>query len=216
MQLPPPADASHTADASTARPKVSEQILAIFRDSPGDRVTLREVVHGLGDRGFGILFVFLALPNVIPIPGISTVVGIPMAIFAAQMLFGLREPWLPKRLLDQSFGKAEVMPHLTRAIERLARVERWIKPRLPSLTTPMAERAIGAVILYVAMVLCLPIAGANLIPAIGVVCFALGIIEKDGVMVLIGGAMTVLTTLYLLLVLYLGVQAIAYLLRWFL
>jgi hypothetical protein len=194
-------------------PKVSEQILAIFEQSADDRVSMRDIVDGLGDRGFGILFVFLALPNVIPIPGISTLVGIPMAIFAAQLMIGLKRPWLPQRLLAVSFSKAEVLPALTIAIGRLARVERYIKPRLSALTEPFAERVIAAIIVYIALVLCLPIAGANLIPAIGVVCFALGIIEKDGVMVIAGGVVAVITTLYLLLVLYLGVQAVAYLLR---
>ncbi len=209
------ADETSPADAPphAGPPKVSEQILAIFEHTPGERVSLRDMVDGLGDRGFGILFVFLALPNVIPIPGISTLVGIPMAIFAGQMMIGLKRPWLPQRLLAVSFSKAEVLPALTIAIGRLAKVERFIKPRLSSLTQPFAERMIAAAIVYIALVLCLPIAGANLIPAIGVVCFALGIIEKDGVMVIVGGILSVVTTLYLLLVLYLGFQAVAYLLR---
>lgn len=179
----------------------------------GTCVTMGELVEGLDDRAFGFLMLLLALPNALPMPGIpflSTVTGTPLAFFAGQLALGHHKPWLPQRLLRQSFNR----PQLLRALERLApamrRVERVLKPRLPALSTGAGERAAALASFGLAVILALPIPGGNFLPALAIVFFALGIVERDGRCIIVGAVIALLAIIVVTLVLLLGVTTLLY------
>ncbi len=46
--------------------RTSELLRRFARDLPADRVTLGEIIAGLGDRGLGVLIAVFALPNILP------------------------------------------------------------------------------------------------------------------------------------------------------
>lgn len=70
----------------------------------------------------------------------------------------------------------------------LARAERLLRPRWSWLVNHKAEHVIGAFCLLLAVVLALPIPLGNMLPALAISLIALGILERDGVWVLIGTA----------------------------
>ena len=192
----------------------SDVLLRLVREFPGERLTMGDIVAGLEDRAFGLLMLLLALPNCPPMPGIpfvSTVTGTPLAFFAGQLALGHPTPWLPQRLLRQSFGRAALLQALERVAPYVQRVERLLKHRLPQLATGRGERAAAAVAFVLAVILALPIPGGNLLPAWAIVFFALGILERDGVCVLIGGIVTVLALTVVATVLLLGLKMAIYL-----
>jgi hypothetical protein len=192
----------------------SDILLRLVRDFPGERLTMGDIVAALEDRTFGLLMLLLALPNCPPMPGIpfvSTVTGTPLAFFAAQLALGQRTPWLPERLLRRSIGRAELLRVLETIAPYVKRVERLLKHRLPRLATGRGERAAAAVAFLLAVILALPIPGGNLLPAWAIVFFALGIIERDGVCIVIGGVLTVLALALVAVVLLLGVKMAIYL-----
>lgn len=192
----------------------SDVLLRLVREFPGERLTMGDIVAGLEDRAFGLLMLLLALPNCPPMPGIpfvSTVTGTPLAFFAGQLALGHPTPWLPQRLLRQSFGRAALLQALERVAPYVQRVERLLKHRLPQLATGRGERAAAAVAFVLAVILALPIPGGNLLPAWAIVFFALGILERDGVCVLIGGIVTVLALTLVATVLLLGLKMAIYL-----
>jgi hypothetical protein len=55
-----------------------------------------------------------------------------------------------------------------------------------------AERVIGAVCLLLSVIVLLPIPFGNTVPALAVCIFALGVLERDGVWILTGLAVTVI------------------------
>jgi hypothetical protein len=192
----------------------SDVLLRLVREFPGERLTMGDIVAGLEDRAFGLLMLLLALPNCPPMPGIpfvSTVTGTPLAFFAGQLALGHPTPWLPQRLLRQSFGRAALLQALERVAPYVQRVERLLKHRLPQLATGRGERVAAAVACVLAVILALPIPGGNLLPAWAIVFFALGILERDGVCVLIGGIVTVLALSVVAAVLLLGLKMAIYL-----
>lgn len=140
----------------------------------------------LGDRAFGMMLLLLAIPNVIPMPGLSTAVGIPMILLGAQMAAGMRQPWLPRRLAEVGFDRDAFLGVVRRVQPRIVRVERHLRPRLPQFTETTAERLLGLVVIVLAGVLSLPIVFGNLPPAVGIGLIALGLIERDGAFVLAG------------------------------
>ena len=60
------------------------------------------------------------------------------------------------------------------------------KPRLVFLFGPVGERLIGLVCLALALVLILPIPGGNILPAMAVSALAFALIQRDGLIALIG------------------------------
>lgn len=156
-----------------------------------------------------MLLLLLAVPNVVPMPGLSTVVGVPMIFLGLQMALGARRPWLPRRLSAAGFDRESFRSMLDRALPRLRKVERLLHPRFPVLTSGPAERLLGLVAAILGAVLALPIVFGNLPPAVGVGLIALGLIERDGAAVLIGLVVGALSLLWVAaLVLGLGEAAI--------
>ncbi|WP_343055283.1 exopolysaccharide biosynthesis protein [Azospirillum oleiclasticum] len=168
------------------RRRASELLLDFLEHEHGRTITLGGLVALLGDRAFGMMLLLLAIPNVIPMPGLSTAVGIPMILLGAQMAAGMRQPWLPRRLASVGFDRDAFLGVVRRVHPHVARVERHLRPRLPQFTEALAERLLGLVIIVLAGVLSLPIVFGNLPPAVGIGLIALGLIERDGAFVLAG------------------------------
>jgi hypothetical protein len=68
----------------------------------------------------------------------------------------------------------------------LQRFEKLLKPRLLFLTSTWAERGIGLCCLIAAALVFLPIPFGNLLPALALCAFGLALIERDGVLALLG------------------------------
>lgn len=64
----------------------------------GERISIAQMVHAFGARGYGLLLFIFALPNMIPnpFPGVSSLLGLPLLLLAWQMARGSPEPYLPR------------------------------------------------------------------------------------------------------------------------
>ena len=59
-----------------------------------ESVSVRWLLEALRKRAFGFLLLFLAIPNIIPMPpGLSTIFGILLLFPAVQMIIGNVQPW---------------------------------------------------------------------------------------------------------------------------
>lgn len=160
-----------------------------------DRISIGQLIDGLGERAYGILFLLLALPTIIPAPpGMSAVTGTPMLLFALQMVLGHPHPWLPASLRKRSVARTDLLKVLTKCEHWLRKVERITKPRLTILVDGWMERFAGAVVLFLAGVLILPILGGNMFPSIAVALIALAVMERDGIALIIGYVAAVAST----------------------
>ena len=177
--------------------KVSEIIAALCAGDPEDRIKLHDLIHAFGLRAFGLAILVFALPNGIPAPiapGLSAVLGAPLLLLAAQMLFGLDHPWFPKSWGEHSYRRADVAKLLRPAIPVLERIERYVKPRYVHLTGRRGRRLIGGIVLWNALLLSLPIPFGNLLPAWAIILAAFGQVERDGVLVIASLAASVVAT----------------------
>ncbi|QCG88837.1 exopolysaccharide biosynthesis protein [Azospirillum sp. TSH100] len=150
------------------------------------KISLGEIMDALGDRAFGALLLILSIPNVLPVPGLSTATGVPMILLGAQMAAGRHSPWLPRRTLAASFDRKAFLGVIRRAKPWAERVERHLRPRLPALAGPTAERLLGLAVVVLAGILALPIVFGNQPPAFAIALIALGLMESDGVFVSAG------------------------------
>jgi hypothetical protein len=83
-----------------------------------------------------------------------------------------------------------------------------MRPRIPILTQGNAERWLGAFCVLLAFLLVLPIPFGNLLPALGILFIALGLIESDGVCVLAGIAIGVAAWVLLSGLIWVAVQTL--------
>jgi len=142
----------------------------------------------LQDRAFALLIVLLGLPNCLPMPPpIPLVCGLLLALVAIQIVFGRDAPWLPGQLLNRSLARTDVERAVGRAMPAFRRLERFSRPRMTFLDTPLSMRIMGAIILVMALGLLFAPPFVGQIPLGLAVCLVgLGLVERDG-LVIIGG-----------------------------
>lgn len=178
-------------------------------------LTLGDIVRALGERGFGALILLLAAPNIIPLPpGSSFIFGVPLVFITAQLMIKQDKVWLPQKLMNAKVGGGRLPYLLNRLVPYVVKVERLLKPRGTLLTSSLGERLAGLAGLFCAIILLLPIPGANMAPALALCCFALGLIEQDD-LAMAGGWIGTAATVVILILLYLfGTAIFAFLSNW--
>ena len=157
---------------------------------PTDRVTLGALMAALGQRGYGVLIVLFALPNLLPIyiPGLSPIFGVPLLIICAQLAYGLPTPRLPDFLTRRSMRRTDLILIADKALPWLRRVERWVRPRPSIVTSRVAERMIGAYGVLLAAIVIVPLPLTNGPPSLACLIMAIGLMEEDSVTILLGAA----------------------------
>lgn len=173
------------------RRRLSEILLHIAADETRERVSMRDLVAEMPGRATAALLFLFAAPNAFPAPpGVSALLGLPMIYLASQMMLR-RQPWLPKVVAARSILRQDFAAMVNRAAPWLARAERMLRPRLSSLVSPPAEVSIGAFCLVLALAVALPIPLGNMLPAFAICLLALGVLERDGLWVMIGAVVGV-------------------------
>jgi hypothetical protein len=167
----------------------------------GNTITLRDLFVLIGEQGLLFLCALLTIPFLIPvsIPGVSTVFGAAIILISIGITLN-RLPWLPGRIMDRPLETEKLIPTLRKGSDMVARIDRWIRPRLPQLTSgAVMNRINGLAILFGGILLIFPlglIPFSNTLPAFAILFLAVGILQRDGMFVLLGYVMLVATVIY--------------------
>lgn len=169
---------------------ISERLDQLVAEAPGDAVSLDWVMTNLHERAFGLFLLILALPCCIPfLYGIPQVVALPLMFVSAQILIGRRVPFLPARLGARLVSTKGLSNLAARSGPWLRRIEALSRPRLGTLTRPPADRFVGfALVLFSASIL-VPLPGTNTVPGLAVVIVAMGLLQRDGILILLGSTL---------------------------
>ena len=157
-----------------------------------ERVSLREVLHAVGDHGMLMFCIILMVPFLFPVsvPGVSTVFSAVVIYTGLGIMLDRRGPWLPARLMDRTVATRKLVPALQRGSRLFARLDRMSRPRMPSMTGSAAiRRANGLVLLLAGILLIFPLGGvpfSNTLPALAVLFVAAGMAQRDGIFVVTG------------------------------
>jgi hypothetical protein len=167
-------------------PKLSNVLRELDGDGKG-QTSLNDLVASLGNRSFVPLLIIFSLPNLFFfVPGASVITGPPLIFVAVQLVLGRPSVWLPKVLGKRSIEKQAFGRIVARALPWIERVERLARPRYWRLSRRAAELIVGIACLVMAIFMFLPIPFANTLPALSVIMLALSLGERDGLW-LIGG-----------------------------
>ena len=178
-------------DNMTPLAGLADELLTIAknRSEPLSLATIIEGFHCHGSLG-AVLFV-LTLPVLIPLPpGGSMILSLPLLLVSPQLLIGKGRLWLPKWLLQQRIQQDVFAALAHRLHPLLSKIGHVGRPRIKCLTSPIAARLIGLVATAIAIVEVLPIPFSTYLPASALILLSLGLISRDGVLVLAGYFMT--------------------------
>lgn len=174
-------------------PRISE-ILDAISGSKRKTVSVQDVLEAFGDRAFGALLFVFAAPVALPMPpGVSAILGAPLLFITAQLMVGRRTLWLPKALAERTMTRADFVTLMGKVSPYLTWLERRLKPRFTFLYNPWLDRVTGLLCLVLAIIVLLPIPFGNMLPALALSAFGLGVAERDGVVGLFGGVMAMVS-----------------------
>lgn len=175
----------------SASKAISDAVQALEYKKSSDRINFGDIAKALNHKGFGPMLMVPAILSILPmgaIPGVPAICGIFITLTAGQIVSGRNYPWLPGFIRKFSVKKKRIISALNRAGPYAKRIDRYIKPRLDFLSA-------GAMTNFVALVCCLLGVAMTLLgfipflPAalcLPILFFALGMISRDGVMILGG------------------------------
>ncbi len=177
------------------RPSISHIFIDFLESHPATRVKLGDLVDALGHRGQAILLLLLALPNALllsTIPGVSTIFGLPMCFVALQMLINLPHLWLPTTLRNKEIDRSILDRIIQRSCFYLVKIERYIQPRFTYFTYGFFSKIIAFLLLILSVIIALPIPFGNFFGGWGVVLLSMAVIERDGIVAILGMTYTVI------------------------
>ena len=159
----------------------------IAAEAPDEGLTLAAFSEALGERVFGVLLFALAIPVCMPfLYGVPQVVALPMMAIAAQMAAGRDTPWMPRRFSQRLITKAGLERMAAGARKWFGWIEALARPRLAILSGPAAERLVGAVFVVFCCSVLVPLPATNTTPGIAIALASMGLITRDGLLVLAG------------------------------
>lgn len=169
---------------------------------PRTGITLSELIHRVGNDGLLILVALLTLVFLIPvsIPGVSTVFGAAILLISVSRLLR-RSLWIPSTLEHRVIGTRKLRPLLRKALSWLKKIETVSRPnRMGWLAADGAVGTLNSLALILGAVLLMMPFGlipfSNTFPAVAILFLAIGLLQKDGVSVLLGHVSNVVTIIY--------------------
>ncbi|NUM46484.1 MAG: exopolysaccharide biosynthesis protein [Anaerolineales bacterium] len=189
-------------DENLAVDSLVEKLEVIIEKMPPEQVTLIEILDIIGADSLMLLTIFLSLIFLIPvsIPGVSTVFGSAILLIGVSLLFS-RKLFLPKRIANRPLSSKKLIEGMQRALVWLRRLEKISRPhRMPRLA---AEGKVGILnqlsYILAALLLMMPfgfVPFSNTLPAIALIFLAIGLIQKDGLSILLGHLSNLATIIY--------------------
>jgi hypothetical protein len=185
---------------------LSQDLARVMGEDYADReLTLNQVLERTEGRGTFLVIILLCLPFVAPfsIPGMSTPLGITIAVLAIRHALG-KARRLPGRLGDRVLPLKIKKAILGGGLKVLRLLEKAVKPRRTGwMSWPAAETINTAVMVYAAFLLALPLPPippcTNMFPGYAIILIAASMMEEDGVLIWVGHAVTLGTTVYFII-----------------
>lgn len=209
----------HLPPEVLAEESIGEKIKTINDALPADGVSLAEIRDLVGQDGLLILTAFLTIVFLVPVsvPGVSTVFGAAILLIGVCRLGGAKL-WLPRQIAQRVLPTEKLRAALDRGSVWVHRLERISHPhRLPWLASGRMMDVLNNVALVAAAVLLMAPFGlipfSNTLPALALLFFAIGFLQRDGLFVVLGHAANLVTVIYFSVLIVGGGAAIGAVLR---
>lgn len=156
-------------------------------------ISIEEMTTLMGSSSLAFTILVLSLPAATPLPGpFGMVFGSCLAIISLQIAAGAEHLRLPRFIGDRRLSASTVNVIVRYTAPMVARIERILRPdRLRALTGRRAQMMLGIPVFFLAVAIALPIPFGNILPVLSLVIIAAALLERDGLMTLIGVSVAV-------------------------
>ncbi|KRA65767.1 exopolysaccharide biosynthesis protein exod [Caulobacter sp. Root655] len=162
-------------------------VIESFGEDTRPVLTVGQMLEQFDSRAFGAMLFVFGLLNCLPLPpGSSTLLSLPILLLAPQIALGREVPWLPRKLVEHPLKRDDLRGLFRKLTPIVRRMELVTRPRLEILFAPAGERLVGVVCTLLALVLVLPIPLGNLAPGATVAVLSLALLQRDGLLALLG------------------------------
>ena len=154
--------------------------------NPEDPLRFGDLVSDLRQTAFGMLLFVAVLPAFLPLPGVAGAISGPLVMLVgAQLMVGLRKPWLPRFLAHRGPQRKSMQRFRDLMAPWLRRLEKLVRPRLPGvLEHPLASAFTGLLLVMLGLLLALPIPFTNYVFGVLMLLFVFALLERDGALML--------------------------------
>lgn len=184
-----PASSPSTVQQDDVSHDVTRLLRRLADDGADDGLTLHEIRDRLDERAYGLLILLLSIPCLVPgLYGVPQVVGLIVILLAGQMLVGREEPWLPRWFLNLRCKGSWLKAMADFAETKLGWIDRLSRPRLRRFADGPGEKLAAVFMILATVTIVMPL--TNTIPSIALALLSVGLIQRDGLFVLAGCAVT--------------------------
>ncbi len=171
--------------------KLSDIITRVLQVAEQQTVTVGEVIQAVGRASFAPILLLPALAVATPLSGIplfSSLMGMVICLVSIQMLLRRDRVWLPRWILRRQVKGQRV----AQAFAYIRPVARWLDDKTGKRFRIVVRRPLIFLpqLLCFLSGLCMPVLEfipfSSSIMGAGVACLALGMLTKDGLVILIG------------------------------
>ena len=194
--------------------KLSNILLSLFSSTEEEEISVQKIVSNLDHHGIAMILILFSIPAAVPLPaaGYSTILAIPLYVMAFRLIAGFRTVWLPTFVSKKTIKTSTLKAAVEKIIGVVKFLEKFSKPRLSRFVgSTTVYRLIGIIIFLLASSMLLPIPGTNTAPAFGIFLLGFGLLEEDGLVILIGSLASLvalaISGAIIYGVLYLGIEA---------
>lgn len=201
---------NYLRDSSNER--ASETVLRISSEIPVEGITFEDFLDIIGEQGGLLSCIILVAPFLFPVsfPGSSLPFGLSILLINVGIILK-RHPLIPKSIMNYRISQSNMLKILNGMSRVLIALDKFTKPRL----TVLAERPLidyfNSTVMILSsflLMLPLPVPLTDFLPAYSILFLALGKIERDGYMILVGYFLATVTAIYFILILLLGLNGI--------
>jgi len=187
MTSPPPPVRLPEAD------RFSDILSRLGREG-GPELSVGEGMAAFGERGVAAMMLLFALINMLPLPpGGTTITGFPLLFLSVELAIGRQTHWLPRRLREARVKRETFRKGFGWLVPIVRFAENLTRPRLLWLTGWFGQGLIGLTCFLLSIVLVLPIPLGNIAPAVTIGLFSLGMMQRDGIVVVLGWVSTAIS-----------------------
>lgn len=155
----------------------------------GSHVSLRRLLPAMSPRDHALLTLFISVCflHPIPMPGLSTMLGLLILLAGSRMSLGLG-PYIPRRWLDRPLPAQALRRIFSSAETLMKRLERVIRPRGRALaSSAWLGRVNGAAIASCGLLIMIPLPPpTNFPPATALLLLSTGVLEEDALFLALG------------------------------
>jgi hypothetical protein len=150
------------------------------------QVSIADIMSLLHQYSFSLCLIIFALPCVLPLPAVSFFGGIPLMLFAIQMIMGYDAAWIPLKISKKTILSSHIEKVITKSVPYLTKAESFFKFSIAIKNIDFAEKLVGVFALIFAIYITLPVIFGNSLPSFGIILMALGLLKRDYLLIIIG------------------------------